>query len=140
MAFFDMMPKRQGTLSCGNAFSAADQPSEFLASLSDFDRNFLEAYNKGTWRDFANPAPPNPPHYPAWQISVGVGTPAQFANEELEAAALQHLPMIIMAPAGQFATRWADYVAHLGRIDVAAFEAAMTEGLQDRMRGLGYLD
>jgi putative aldouronate transport system substrate-binding protein len=139
MAFFDMMPKLQGTLPCGNAFGPGQQPGEFLASLDEYDRWFLEQYNKGTWRDFLNAPPPNPPHYPAWQIGVGTGTPAQIASADMEAAALQHLPAIIMAPDGQFDARWADYVAHIGRIDIAAFEAAMTEGLQERMRGLGYL-
>jgi len=140
MAFLDMMPKLQGTLPCGNAFGPDDQPGEFMAGLSDYDRWFLEQYGKSTWRDFANPPPPNPPHYPAWQIGVGTGTPAQIANQEMEVAALMHLPRIIMAAEGQFDAEWDDYVDHIGRIDVPAFEAAMTEGLQERMRGLGYLD
>lgn len=133
MAFFDMMPKRQGALSCGNAFAPSDQPLEFMAGLSDYDRWFLEQYNKRTWRDFVNDPPENPVYYPAWQISVGTGTPAQLASIDLEAAALMHLPRIIMAAPADFDSLWADYVAHIGNIDVAAFEAAMTEGIQDRI-------
>jgi len=138
MAFFDMMPKRQGTLSCGNAFAPSDQPLEFMAGLSDYDRWFLEQYGKRTWRDFVNDPPPNPIHYPAWQIGVGTGTPAQIASQELEVAALMHLPRIIMAPPAEFDALWAEYVAHIGRIDVAAFETALTEGIAERIRNLGY--
>ncbi|MCL2360661.1 MAG: ABC transporter substrate-binding protein [Defluviitaleaceae bacterium] len=138
MGFLDMMPKLQGTLSCGNAFTPGHQPLEFMDGLDEYDRWFLEQYDKRTWRDFVNDPPPNPPHYPAWQISVGSGTPADMARSELEVAALQHLPAIIMAPDGQFDTRWADYIAHIDRIDVAAFEEAMTAGIQERIRNLGY--
>lgn len=133
MAFFDTMPKRQGTLSCGNAFAPGDQPLEFMESLSDYHRWFLEQYNKYTWRDFVNDPPPNPVYYPAWQISVGAGTPANIASSELEAAALIHLPQIIMAGPHDFDALWAAYVEHIGRIDVAAFENAMTAGIQERI-------
>jgi len=133
MAFQDMMPKRQGTLSCGNAFSPGDQPLEFMASLSDYDRWFLEQYNKRTWRDFVNDPPPNPVYYPAWQISVGSGTPAQMASADLEAAALMFLPRMIMATVDEFDGIWAEYLAHIALIDVEAFETAMTEGVQERI-------
>jgi putative aldouronate transport system substrate-binding protein len=137
MAFFDNMPKRQGTLSCGNAFAPGDQPQEFLESLSDYDRWFLEQYGKRTWRDFLNDPPPNPVYYPAWQLSPPSGTPAQVANSELEAAALQHLPHIIMSPTADFDSLWAAYLAHIDLIDVAAFEAFMTAGIQDRIATWG---
>lgn len=138
MAFLDLMPKRQGTLSCGNAFTPGHQPLEFMDGLNDYDRWFLEQYGMQTWRDFMNDPPENPPHYPAWQISVGAGTPADMASSELEVAALQHLPAVIMAPAGGFDALWDEYVAHIGRIDVAAFEAAVTEGIRQRLINLGY--
>ena len=133
MAFLDMMPKRQGALSSGNAFAPGDQPLEFMASLSDFDRYFLERYNKRTWRDFVNDPPPNPVYYPAWQISLGPGTPAQIANSELETASLMFLPPAIMAPPGEFEARWADYLAHLELIDIAIVEEAITAGIQERI-------
>lgn len=137
MAFVDQMPKRQGTLSCGNAWGPGDQPSEFLAGLSDYDRSFLEAYGKRTWRDFLNDPPDNPVYYPAWSISLGPGSPADIANQQLEDAAVQFLPGIIMAPEGQFDARWAEYVAHIGLIDIVTLEATMTAGIQDRIARWG---
>lgn len=133
MAFLDMMPKRQGTLSCGNAFDAGSQPLEFMAGLSDYDRWFLEQYGKSTWRDFVNDPPSNPVYYPAWQISLGAGTPAAHANAELEVAALMFLPRLIMAAEGEFDSIWQEYLDHLSRIDIAAFEAAINEGIQERI-------
>jgi putative aldouronate transport system substrate-binding protein len=137
-AFFDVMPKMQGGFPCGNAFSAGDQPVEFLAGLSGYNRFFLESYNKGTWRQFVAAPPSNPVYYPAWQISPQPGTAAQVANQQLEDAAVEFLPRVITAPAGQFAARWQEYVDRVGMIDVAAFEAVITEGLRERLREAGY--
>jgi len=137
-AFFDVMPKMQGGFPCGNAFSAGDQPGEFLIGLSGYNRFFLESYNKGSWRQFVQAPPSNPVYYPAWQISPPHGSVAQVAGQQLEDAAVEFLPRTISAPAGQFAARWQEYVDRVNMIDVAAFEASITEGLQERMREAGY--
>jgi len=137
-ALFDVMPKMQGGFPCGNAFAAGDQPEEFIIGLSNYNRFFLESYGKGTWRQFITAPPSNPVYYPAWQISPSPGTPAQVADQQLEDAAVEFLPRVISAPAGQFAARWQEYVDRVSMIDVAAFEAVITEGLRERLREAGY--
>jgi putative aldouronate transport system substrate-binding protein len=136
-AFLDMMSKRQGYLPVGNAFAPGDQPSEFFASLSDYDRFFLESYGKQTWRQFLNDPPQNPAHYPAWQIAPPDGSAAQLAGQQLEDAAQQFLPRAILARPADFDRIWAEYMAAINRIDVAAFEAAITAGVQERIRAAG---
>jgi putative aldouronate transport system substrate-binding protein len=42
-ALLDVLPKHQGTFSDGNAFGPDDQPEEFFVTLSDYDKNFLNA-------------------------------------------------------------------------------------------------
>jgi len=137
MALFDQMPKWQGTLLCGNAFGPGDQPAEFMRNLSDYNRMFLESYNRQTWRQFLNDPPPNPSYYPAWQIQPPDGSAAQVASQQMEDIALQFLPHIIMANPADFDAMWAEYIAQFDMIDVAAFEAAITEGIQERIALFG---
>jgi len=125
-AFFYQMPKRQGTLSCGNAFGPGEQPSEFQLTLSDYDKNFLATYdakhNLGTWRAFYGSIPDNKPWYPAWNITLGFRTEASNAFNQLRDAAFQFVPAAVMAPEDQFDSIWDDYVAQLGRINIQAYE------------------
>ncbi|GAB6090574.1 type 2 periplasmic-binding domain-containing protein [Spirochaeta dissipatitropha] len=136
-ALIDILPKRLGELPGGNAFSPGDQPSEFFDGLNDYDRNFLEAYGKQTWRQFLNDPPQNPAHYPAWQISLADGSAAQLAGQQMEDAAQRYLPRAILTSPGNFDTVWAEYIAALDRVDVAAFEAAITAGVQERIKAAG---
>jgi putative aldouronate transport system substrate-binding protein len=138
-AFLDQLPKLQGTLSCGNSWAPGHQPVEFQRGLSDYNRMFLEAYGKGTWRDFFNDPPSNPVYYPAWQISPPSGSPASIANAQMEDIAVERLPGIIMGPVANFDAAWADYVAVFDMINVEAFEAAITAGLQERIEIAGGL-
>ena len=139
MALLDIMPKLEGSLPDGNAFAPGNQPEEFLDGISDYNRFFLESYGKSTWRDFMNYPPSNPVYYPAWQIIMPDASAAQMANAQLEEAALMWLPQIIMAPASEFDSLWAQYVAQVGLIDTAAVEEVITEGLMDRVRAAGGL-
>lgn len=136
-ALLDMMPKRQGALPGGNAFAAGDQPREFFDSLNEYDKDFLAAYDLQTWRQFVNDPPPNPAHYPAWQISPPDGSDAQLAGQQLEDAAQRYLPEAIMADPADFDSVWDEYMAAIDRIDVAAYEAVITEGVQARIEAAG---
>ncbi|MDR1703541.1 MAG: extracellular solute-binding protein [Clostridiales bacterium] len=136
-ALFDIMPKRQGTLSNGNALERQAQPIEFFGRLSEYDKNFLEQYGKQTWRDFVNDPPENPVYYPAWQIQLPDGSDAQVAQAQLDDAAIQYLPLAIMADPADFDAKWKDYTDAIDRIDVAALEAVFTAGVQERMATWG---
>ncbi|MFW5800947.1 MAG: extracellular solute-binding protein [Spirochaeta sp.] len=138
-ALLDMLPKRQGELPGGNAFAPGDQPGEFFDGLDDYDRDFLEAYDRQTWRQFLNDPPENPPHYPAWQIALEDGSAAQLAGQQLEDAAQRYLPGAIVADPSDFDAVWDEYIEAINRIDVEAYEAAITEGVQERIEAAGGL-
>jgi len=132
-ALRDIAPKRQGTFSDGNAYSPDEQPTEFYDTLTDFDKNIMQQYNKRTWREFVNQPPENPVWYPAWNIPIPDGSAAQMANRQLQDAAMQFVPRAILAAPSEFDAIWDSYVAEIARIDVAAYEDAINEGIQYRL-------
>ncbi len=104
-ALLDVLPKHNGQFSDGNAFSPDDQPAEFFATLTDYDRNVMEKYGKKTWLEFMNPQPENPPkYYPAWNI--GLSDDANQVNQQLTDANVQNLPKIIAGDPADFDASW----------------------------------
>ncbi|GAA0408239.1 hypothetical protein GCM10009541_59200 [Micromonospora gifhornensis] len=130
-ALLDMLPKRNGKFSDGNAYSPDDQPAEFYATLSDYDKDFMAKYGKKTWLDFVNRAPDNPKYYPAWNLTLS--DDANQVNQQLTDTSVQKLPGIIAGPPADFDKNWQAYVDSIGKIDVKVYEDAVTAGIKDRL-------
>ena len=130
-ALLDCLPKRNGQFSDGNAFSPDDQPAEFFATLSDYDRGFMEQYGKQTWLEFMNPQPENPVYYPAWNITLS--DEANQINQQITDASVQNLPRIIAGDPDEFDANWDAFVDASSRIDVQVYEDAINAGIQDRL-------
>ena len=131
-ALLDMLPKHNGKFSDGNAYSPDDQPAEFYATLSDYDKNFMAKYgNKKTWTDFVNKAPQNPKYYPAWNIKLS--DDANQVNQQLTDTSVQNLPKIIAGKPADFDKNWQAYVDAIHKVDVKVYEDAVTAGIKDRL-------
>jgi len=136
MALLDQMPKIQGNYPVnGNATAPGLDAGEWQGGLREFDRDFIQAYDLPNWRAFLFPTQEqNPPWFPAWQAPLGDGTAADVANTQMEEWQQEMLPKVIMAAEGEFDGLWEEYLAEFDRIDVAAYEAAVTEFTQRKMR------
>ncbi|MFG2062514.1 extracellular solute-binding protein [Micromonospora sp. NPDC048871] len=130
-ALLDMLPKRNGKFSDGNAYSPDDQPAEFYATLSDYDKDFMAKYGKKTWLEFVNKAPENPKYYPAWNLTLS--DDANQVNQQLTDTSVQKLPGIIAGPPADFDKNWQAYVDSIRKIDVKVYEDAVTAGIKDRL-------
>lgn len=131
-ALLDMLPKHQGKFSDGNAYSPDDQPAEFYATLSDYDKNFMAKYgNKKTWLDFMNKVPENPKYYPAWNIKLS--DDANQVNQQLTDTSVQNLPKIIAGNPADFDKNWQAYVDSIHKVDVKVYEDAVNAGIKNRL-------
>ena len=130
-ALLDMLPKHNGKFSDGNAFSPDDQPAEFYATLSDYDKNFMAKYGKKTWMDFVNKAPQNPKYYPAWNLTLS--DDANEVNQQLTDTNVQKLPGIIAGKPADFDKNWQTYVDSIHKVDVKVYEDAVNAGIKDRL-------
>lgn len=130
-ALLDVLPKHNGQFSDGNAYSPDDQPTEFFATLTEYDRNFMEQYDRQTWLEFMNPQPENPVYYPAWNITLS--DEANQVNQQITDASVQNLPRIIAGDPDEFDSNWETFVDAISRIDVDVYEDAINAGIQDRI-------
>lgn len=136
-AIRDIFPKHQGTFSDGNAYGPDDQPAEFFATLRDYDKKFLTAYGKQTWRDFLNQPPENKVYYPAWNIPLPDGSEQQMADTQMKDTSLQYLPKAILANPADFESVWSQYTDAISKINVKAYEDALNKGIQERIANWG---
>ena len=131
-ALLDLLPKHNGQFSDNNAYSPDDQPKEFYETLSDYDKDFMKAYNKQTWVQFVNSPPDNPVYYPCWNI--GLSDEANEVNQQLNDAAVQYLPKAITDSTDAFEENWTKYVDTIHKLDVKVYEDAINEGIQQRIK------
>lgn len=133
-AFFQNLPKMQGTYADGNATDPGTQPEEFFENLKPEDQEVLKAYNKKTWAEFFTPAKENAIHYPAYSIDLIDGSPAKVAQTKLNDLQVKYLPKVIMAKPAEFENMWKEYVGQIAKIDVKAYEDRINEGIEWRIK------
>ncbi|MDR2895318.1 MAG: hypothetical protein LBV30_01485 [Propionibacteriaceae bacterium] len=131
-ALLDVLPKHNGQFTDGNAYSPDDQPDEFYATLSDYDKTVMEAYDKQTWRQFVNTPPENAVYYPAWSITLS--DEANEVNQQIADTTVQNLPKAISGSVADFDANWQAYVDTFDQIDVKVYEDAINAGIQDRIK------
>ena len=123
-------PKMDGTFSDGNATTPGYQPKEFYDSLKDYDKEFFKAYGIQTYTEFFSPAPENRVSYPAWQIDLIDGSPANMADIKIEEVGTKLLPKAILAKPDQFDKVWDEYVTALNKCDIKS----MMDRINDQLK------
>ena len=108
---WESAPKKQGTQDDGNAWAHSDQPENYFALMSDYDKAFLTAYGYQKPADFFNAPCELAPYGEAWQIDK---TPIQLDYNDFNAIQDKWLPIIIMsADDAEFEANWAAFQAEI---------------------------
>lgn len=137
MCYYDYFPHYSGQLADGkNAVALKEQPGEYYASLSDFDKEVLDAYGHQKWTDFLNPVKENKPWFPLYTALTGwkEDTDYGIAKENMESVKREWLPKVIMSSVTDFEASWKEYmrVYHM-EVNVKAYEKKLTEEVQKRI-------
>ncbi len=107
-AIWESAPKKQGTMDNGNAWAHSDQPENYFALMSEYDKAFLTAYGYKKPADFFNAPCTLAPYGEAWQIDK---TPIQDDYDDFLAIQDEWLPKIIMsADEDEFDENWEAFV------------------------------
>lgn len=135
---FDQFPRREDVKSDYGVFSdghpvSPTQWDEYLdVRYKDYEKDLLAKYNIKTFNDFYQPSYPAR-YEPGWAIRTKM--PADFSGkiavEQALELAVEYLPQVIMADTADFTNVWDEYQSRLASLDLAAFEAEMTEKLKE---------
>jgi len=110
-AIWTSLPKKQGHMDDGNAWSPDQQPEIKTEFMNDYDKEFLAKCGKASWNDFFNPPIDLAPYGEAWEINKG---PIQDDVDEFLRIQDEQLPGIIMAADdAEFDAKWDAFVAQV---------------------------
>ena len=117
----DMFPKIQGSfLSDNNPDGPGSSPEEYLAGLSDFDRDFFQRHGIQHFTGFMKSEPlPRPPFYPLWGAEPTPGSDAdEFARFVGFTAGIDrdHIIPLITSPPEDFEDLWEAYLVAIDSI------------------------
>ncbi|MBR6570752.1 MAG: hypothetical protein IKK75_09910, partial [Clostridia bacterium] len=108
---WESAPKKQGTQDDGNAWAHSDQPENYFALMSEYDKGFLTAYGYQKPADFFNAPCTLAPYGEAWQIDK---TPIQDDYDKFNLIQDQWLPKIIMsADQAELDANWDAFIAEI---------------------------
>ncbi len=131
---YDYFPHFEGQLADGiNAVLPTDQPGEFYETLTDVDKEVLDAYGYQVWTDFLTPMEENSPWFPIWSYTntLTADTPAGIANQKMNDIQMEWLPRLVMSD--DFYGDWELYVKEYDNVDVEAYEADITAEVARRI-------
>ncbi|HEY5583361.1 MAG TPA: sugar ABC transporter substrate-binding protein [Ruminiclostridium sp.] len=133
-AIFGTLPKIEGKYSDGNATSLGDNSVQYAKGLSDYDKEFLKAYNVNSQYEMMGVAPKNEIYYPCWNINIPSNSPASLANTAINNSQLKWLPRLIVSKAADFDKQWSSYQEEISKGNPKAFLDAVNEGIQYRIK------
>ncbi|MBU9710354.1 extracellular solute-binding protein [Evansella tamaricis] len=135
MSYFEWYwPRINGTFDDGNAVEPRRQPAVALASYTDADREYLDAYGIETFAQlFAQPD--DRPWFPAWSANIEQGSDPQIFEERSDEIIRRHYARITLADPEDFDQEWNDFVEAYRALDVDGYEQFFTDVVQSRVRG-----
>ena len=106
-AIWTSLPKKQGTMDDGNAWSPDQQPEIKQEFMNDYDKDFLAKCGKVSWNDFFNPPLEIAPYGEAWEINKG-----EIEMDYQDYLSIQDrcLPGIIMCEPEELDEKWDAFV------------------------------
>lgn len=131
-------PGYTGQLADGiNAVVPGEQPGEYYAGMSEYDKKILDAYGHQTWVDFVGEATDGEVWYPLYSCKGDWAgdSPYGKAAEAMENVKRRWLPKIIMSKEDEFEESWEAYrKAYDEQVDVAAYENELNAEIQRRIK------
>ncbi|MGX7098747.1 extracellular solute-binding protein [Globicatella sanguinis] len=132
---FGYMPQYTGLLPDGkNTVAAGDQPSEFRKTLSDIDKEVLDAYGVDNFNQLMRQQDPIAPWFPLYTAGNkwNSSEPAAIVGQQLGDLGTEWLPKLIIDGPEKYEENWAQYEAMYNEIDVKVREDKLTEEVNRR--------
>lgn len=130
-------PMYKGMLPDGiNTVLPSEQPGEYYASLSGYDKKILDAYGHKTWKEFLGEEKQGEAWYPIYSCTEDWDSDTAYgqAKEEMASIKREYLPELIMTPPAEFDAAWEQYQkVYLTYVNVDAYEKQLDAEIQKRL-------
>jgi putative aldouronate transport system substrate-binding protein len=115
-------PKRQGFYADGTPCTPDDSADEYLASLSDYDKEFLGKFGFKYPAQFLSEPEERPSYYPVWSMTIEEGSAAAQANTKMNEIIRRAYPQLILAEDdAKFESVWSDMLKQFEEADLQPY-------------------
>ncbi|MBO5372389.1 MAG: extracellular solute-binding protein [Lachnospiraceae bacterium] len=134
---YTWFPCYEGMLTDGkNTVLPSEQPGEYYARLSDYDKKILDAYGHKTWKEFMGEEKEGEAWFPLYSCTADwlLDTAHGQALAKMEEIKRLWLPKIIMSKEEDFEKLWEEYMdIYAAEVDVKAYEKQLNKEIEKRI-------
>lgn len=114
-------PKRQGLYDDGTPCTPDDSADEYLAGLSEYDQNFLEAYGFKYPAEMLSEPEVRPNYYPVWSMTIEDGSAASVAENKMNDIIRRYYPQLILCDPAEYETLWNEMLGQFESNDLQPY-------------------
>lgn len=122
-----------GVFDNGNSIDWKTQPEVFFDSLSDYEKELLDAYGKKTWYEFMPEPVANSPAYPAWNISLEEGSEGDMVIAKLMEYKREYYVKAIIGDPEDVESTYNEFLEKINKLNCQAFIDDFNEAIQWRV-------
>ncbi len=126
-------PKRQGLYDDGAACGPSDSEDEYLAALSEYDQDFLNAYGFKYPAQLLSPPVERPVFYPAWAMAIEDGSAAKVATTKMVETCRKYYPRLILSEPEEFDALWDEFVNEIEKGNPQPYLDEINRQIQERL-------
>ncbi len=117
ITLWNYSPKLQGLYEDGMPCGPSDSEDEYIASLSDYDRKFLESYGIKYPAQLLSEPVQRPAYYPVWSMPIIDGSAAALANTKMVNTCRKYYPRLILTNPSNYDALWDSFVSEIWNND-----------------------
>ncbi|MDR2547596.1 MAG: hypothetical protein LBC96_08885 [Lachnospiraceae bacterium] len=131
---YNQFPKMQGSFSDGNATTQGEQPDEYMAGLTDYDKELFAKLGIFNQTGLMRSIPAAwPAFYPYWSMTWEDGSAAGLANTRITDINERYLSQLVITAADNFDALWVEYVSAVQDIDASPLWEVIEQISQERL-------
>lgn len=127
-------PKLQGVYEDGMPCGPTDSEDEYKASLSDYDKKFLDAYGIKYPAQLLSEPVIRPPYYPAWAMQIEDGSAARAANTKMVDICRKYYPRLVLADTDKFDLVWDQFISEFRDCNLRPYLDEVNRQIRKSMR------
>lgn len=127
-------PKLQGVYEDGMPCGPSDSEDEYKASLSDYDKKFLDAYGIMYPAQLLSEPVIRPAYYPVWAMQIEDGSAARAANTKMVDICRKYYPRLVLSDMDKFDLVWNQFVSEFRDCNLRPYLDEVNRQIRKSMR------
>ena len=126
-------PKRQGIYENGKPCGPQESEHEYRASLSEYDKEFLEAYGLQYPAQLLSEPVQRPLYYPVWAMLIEEGSPAKVAQYKMQNLCSRYYSHLVVCDPEEFEDLWEAFLQEFENADLQPYLDEVNERIREIM-------